>query len=197
MSVKEKLANMVNESGFEYFTTADARESGIHGQTLKNLVDAGKIHKIDRGIYSFDEYWDDDLYIMQKRFEKGVYSHDTALYLHGYSDRTPFTYDITFPQGYNSSRLSNYNLNVRHVKHENYELGRCIVKTTMGNEVRAYNLERTLCDILRGKGSNVEIINPAMKKYVESKEKNIPLLLEYAEQLRVKAKVLRYMEVLL
>ena len=37
----------------------------------------------------------------------------------------------------------------------------------------------------------------AMKKYAQSKEKNLNLLFEYAEQLKVKKKILNYMEVLL
>lgn len=196
MANSEKIM-ILREKECEYISSAQAREAGVHAQTIKNLVDAGELFKIDRGLYSFDEFWDDDLFRIQNRFKKGIFSHDTALYLHGYSDRTPYVYDITLPQGYNSANLSEYGLKVRHVKQANYELGMCKVKTIMGNEVQAYNLERTLCDILRGTGSSIEIINPAMKKYAESKEKNIPLLLAYAEQLHVKAKVLKYMEVLL
>ena len=62
---------------------------------------------------------------------------------------------------------------------------------------RVYDLERTLCDILRGSGSDIQIVGEAMKRYVASKDKNIHKLMHYAEQLRVKPKVLRYMEVLL
>ena len=36
-----------------------------------------------------------------------------------------------------------------------------------------------------------------MKRYAASKDKNIHKLMKYADQLRVKSKVLRYMEVLL
>ena len=62
---------------------------------------------------------------------------------------------------------------------------------------RVYDLERTLCDILRGSGSDIQIVGEAMKRYAASKDKNIHKLMQYAEQLRVKPKVLRYMEVLL
>ena len=62
---------------------------------------------------------------------------------------------------------------------------------------RVYDLERTLCDILRGSGSDVQIVGEAMKRYAASKDKNIHKLMQYADQLRVKPKVLRYMEVLL
>ena len=197
MTVKKNSASVLREASFEYFSAAQAKERGVHGQTLRNMVDAGHLYKIDRVFYSFDEYWDDDLYVIQQRFSRGIYSHDTALYLLGYSDRTPSKYDMTFPQGYNSKKLAEYNLKVRHVKAENYELGITTLVSPMGNEIKAYNLERSLCDILRGSGSNIELINSAMKQYAYSKERNIPLLLEYAQQLRVKPKVMRYMEVLL
>ena len=197
MSGKKSGASILRESVSELFSASEAKEKGIHNQTLRNMVDAGELYQIDRGLYSFDEYWDDDLYIIQKRFGKGIYSHDTAMYLLGYSDRTPSRYDMTFPQGYNSKKLSEYNLKVHHIKAENYELGITMLVSPMGNEIKAYSLERSLCDILRGTGSNIELINSAMKQYANSKDRNIPLLLEYAEQLRVKPKVMRYMEVLL
>ena len=50
---------------------------------------------------------------------------------------------------------------------------------------------------VRGSGSDVQIVGEAMKRYAASKDKNIHKLMQYADQLRVKPKVLRYMEVLL
>jgi len=197
MPNRKNNASILRESVSELFSASQAKEKGVHGQTLCNMVNDGELYKIDRGLYSFNEYWDDDLYVIQKRFSKGIYSHDTAMYLLGYSDRTPSRYDMTFPQGYNSKKLSEYNLKTHHIKAENYALGVTILASPMGNEIKAYGIERSLCDILRGAGSNIELVNSAMKQYAKSKSRNIPLLLEYAEQLRVKPKVMRYMEVLL
>lgn len=69
------------------------------------------------------------------------------------------------------------------------------IKLPCGNPI--YNLERTLCDILRGSGSNIQIVNIAMKKYANFKDKDISKLMQYADQLHVKPKVMRYMEILL
>ena len=80
---------------------------------------------------------------------------------------------------------------------ENYEFGQIQIKSLSGNPIRVYDLERTLCDILRGSGSDIQIVSEAMKRYAASKDKNIHKLMKYADQLRVKPKVLRYMEVLL
>ena len=73
----------------------------------------------------------------------------------------------------------------------------CLPSSAGCNPIRVYDLERTLCDILRGSGSDVQIVGEAMKRYAASKDKNIHKLMQYADQLRVKPKVLRYMEVLL
>lgn len=66
-----------------------------------------------------------------------------------------------------------------------------------GNPIRIYNIERTLCDIVRGEGSDIQIVLDAMKRYAKYENRNINLLMDYAEQLHVKKKILRYMEVLL
>ena len=78
-----------------------------------------------------------------------------------------------------------------------YDLGLSTGKSFNGQVVRVYNLERTLCDVVRGEGSDVQIVLDAMKRYARFEGKNINQLFEYAEKLRVKKKVLRYMEILL
>lgn len=178
-------------------TARQVTDAGFHRSTLQKLVEAGRIHRVGRGLYADATAWEDDLYLLQLQYGRGIYSHDTALYLHGYSDRTPARYSMTFPKGYNSPSLKQENILVTRVVPENYALGVGELPSPCGNLLRVYNLERTLCDILRGSGSDIQIVGEAMKKYAASKAKNIHKLLQYAEQLRVKPKVLRYLEVLL
>ena len=94
---------------------------------------------------------EDDFYLLQRKYGRGIYSHDTALYLLGYSDRTPAKYTMTFPKGYNAPSLKQENLIVKRVVPENYEFGRIKIESPSGNPIRIYDLERTLCDILRGR----------------------------------------------
>jgi len=46
-------------------------------------------------------------------------------------------------------------------------------------------------------GCDIQLVNQAMKIYAASPEKDMSKLMSYAEQLRVKPKTQRYMEVLL
>ena len=52
--------------------------------------------------------WEDELYIAQHGFARGIFSGETALYLHGMTDLAPFSSTMTFPRSYNakSSRES-------------------------------------------------------------------------------------------
>ena len=104
---------------------------------------------------------------------------------------------MTFPKGYNSPSLKQERIIIKRVVPENYCFGEIELLSPCGNPIRVYDIERTLCDILRGSGSDIQIIGAAMKKYAASKEKDIQKLMQYADQLRVKPKVMRYMEVLL
>jgi predicted transcriptional regulator of viral defense system len=185
-----------NNNGF--ITTAQVTAAGIQRRALSELVEAKRLNRATRGIYTLPEAWEDEMYFLQYRFAKGVFSNETALYLHGLSDRTPISYTLTFPHGYNAAGLKKHNVRVKFATCEIYGLGVVEAKSPFGNPIRVYDVERTLCDIVKGNNScDIQIVNQAMKAYAISKEKDIAKLIDYAERLRVKPKILRYMEILL
>lgn len=197
MNDREKIKKMLEASENGVITSAQVTEAGLHRNALQQLVKDGEIYRFGRGLYVRSNSWEDDFYLLQKKYGRGIYSHDTALYLLGYSDRTPAKYTMTFPKGYNAPSLKQETIIIKRVVPENYEFGQIQIKSPAGNLIRTYDLERTLCDILRGNGSDIQIITDAMKRYAASGEKNIHKLMQYAERLRVRPKILRYLEVLL
>ncbi len=197
MKGEEKVKELLEASPDGTITAAQVTEAGLHRSVLQEFVKSGDVYRFGRGLYVRSDAWEDDFYLLQRKYGRGIYSHDTALYLLGYSDRTPAKYTMTFPKGYNAPSLKQENVIVKRVVPENYEFGITEIESPSGNPIRVYNLERTLCDILRGSGSDIQIIGEAMKRYAASKDKNIHKLMQYADQLRVKPKVTRYMEVLL
>lgn len=180
-----------------FITSKFVTKCGVHRSILRDMVENGDLVKCKRGIYMLADEWEDDYYTIQQKYSRGIYSHETALYLWGYSERVPLSLNLTFPSKYNTHSLKNENVNVTRVIDEYYDLGVTSVKTPSGNIVRVYNLERSLCDVLRGNTGDLQTIQFAMKKYVLSKRKNINLLLKYAKILHVEKKVRKYLEVLL
>ena len=72
------------------------------------------------------------------------------------------------------------------------------VLTPGGNTVRAYSVERTLCDILRPHSHvDIQVVTEAFKRYATRTDKNIPVLSEYAKTLKMEKKLRAYLEVLL
>ena len=197
MNTEEKIFELLNTSKNGVITTAQVTNLGLHRGILKKLVNNSIVHPVGRGIYVQNDVWEDDFYLLQRKYERGIYSHDTALYLLGYSDRTPAKYTMTFPKGYNAPSLKNENVIIKRVILENFNFGKAEIVSPSGNLIYVYDLERSLCDMLRGNSGDIEIINEAMKRYVKSKNKDINKLLKYADQLHVKTKVQHYLEVLL
>ncbi len=178
-------------------TTRKITELGISRSCLSQLVASGDLIRCSRGIYMLADEWEDEFNLLQKRYTQGIFSHGTALYLHGYSERVPLSMHMTFPTKYNSPSLLEENVIITRVIPSNYQLGVTTVITPFGNQVVVYDLERSLCDVVRGGGDDIQVVQYAMKKYASSRERDINKLMKYAKQLRVEPKIRRYMEVLL
>lgn len=179
-------------------TTSQVTDARIPRRCLSAMVDSGIIYRVERGIYALPEVWEDEMYFLQYRFSKGIFSHETALYLHGMTDRTPIRYTMTFPFGYNTGNVKKQGIVAKLSTEETYALGLIEMPSPAGNPIKTYDVERTLCDIVKIRHkADIQVINQAMKTYASSKEKDIAKLISYADQLRVKPKVLKYMEVLL
>lgn len=197
MDTIEKLKNISNKAG-AIITVAEAELQGISRAVLSNLSKQGKLQRIARGQYIFPDTLEDEIFSVSLRSEKLIFSHETALYLHGISDRTPFIHSVTVPNGYVPSPATREICKIRYIKPDLYELGKTELSTPAGNKVAAYDLERTICDIIRSRSNmGTETFIAALKEYAKRPDKNLNLLADYAKKLRVSNILQRYMEVLL
>ena len=197
MGASEEIIKMAKENNGTV-TTAMVVAAGFSRGNIKYLVDKGMIEKSTRGVYILPEVWDDEVFNLQSRFKRGIYSHETALFLWDLTDRKPNRYHMTFPANYNLTKAKAENIRCVQCKDILYDLGITEVITPGGNKVRAYSVERTLCDILRLHSHvDIQIVTEAFKRYVIRKDKNIPVLSEYAKILKVEKKLRAYLEVLL
>ena len=172
----------IARSGGGLVTTAQVVAAGIPRARISDLVKRGKLERVQRGVYCLADAWEDEYLAAQLRFPKGVFSDNTALFLLGYSDRSPF-------------RLT---IEVRTCSNDVLDLGVTVVQTSYGNQVRAYDVERSLCDMVRGRAViDQQVFNPAMRQYVRGNDKDLRKLLEYARALGVERKMLGYLQVLL
>jgi hypothetical protein len=119
----------------------------------------------------------------------------TALYFHNLSIKAPnSSFDITVTKKYNNHKLKNHN--VFYVDDEFYNLGITEVMTPQGNMVKAYDVERCICDIIRSKKRmDSEHVKYSIKEYIKSRDKDLIKLSRYAEKMGIKNEVMNYMEI--
>ena len=190
------LAYAKNNNG--YITAKEVENAGINRTFLSNLVNEKRLERVGTGIYKLPEYPIDNFYILSKSSKNMCYSHATALYLHNMSDRIPLVYDITVPYNYSGNLLNNENVLLRYVKDSIFELGMIDIKTINDLTVKCYDLERTLCDIVKDKNRmDKEIYSKSLKEYARNENKDILKLVKYAKQLDIVDEIVELMEVLL
>ena len=178
--------------------SARGRKNRDKGKVRIRYIKEKKFEKVAYGVYVSPETWEDDLYILSLRCPQGVYSHDEALYYHGLIDREPMQRTLTIYTGYGTSRLVADGIKVFTVKKELMDIGKEYVKTCQGHEIPIYNLERTICDLMRSKSRfEIQDFQTALKTYVARKDKKLNKLMEYAQVFHVDKKIREYMEVML
>ena len=179
-------------------TFSEASAAGIPKDAFYRYVKEEGLTKHGRGLYLSEDALPDEFALLQVRFPKVIFSYDTALFLHEMSEREPIPLSVSVDSGYNSPTLRDQGVHIHYVKPKWYGLGICDVKTPDGNIVKAYDKERTICDLIRKKDSvDVTEFNYALKIYAASKDKNLARLSEYARTMNMESRVWDAMGVLL
>jgi predicted transcriptional regulator of viral defense system len=91
------------------FTTVQAADAGYSPQLLQKHLQAGRIQRVRRGVYRLVHFPPGDheelaaVWLWSAR--AGVFSHETALFLHGLSDVLPARVHLTLPASWRARRL--------------------------------------------------------------------------------------------
>ena len=194
MEYENKILNLFKNG---YLTTKDVTDNNISRIYLTKLIKEDKIERVSRGVYIKKNVLVDEFIVLQGKSKYAIYSNTTALYLQGFSNRLPIRYDITIKSGYKGSLQREDNVNLFYTKKELLDLGVINYKLDSGNIIRVYDLDKTICDIIKNKKRiDAEIFNKAIREYFYSKKKNTLKLYEYAKKMNIYNKVRDTFEVL-
>lgn len=194
MNYSEKIDKLIAEKN-GILTTKEMEEAGIPRQMLSELIKKGKLEKTRHGTYISPEVLVDEMYSIQLRSDKIVFSNESALYLHDLTDRDPLVYTVTVPRGYGTGRLRDSGISVVTVMPDKFDIGVTKGKTIHGRKISVYDLERTICDIIKARGKiDKDTYYNALRKYAASNRKDINKLMGYAKRLNLYKQVREEME---
>jgi len=193
----KKIKNFPKDKSF--ITYEQLSSQSISSRGIKKLMEEGVLYKAKRGIYEISELAESEPVMINHLLPEGVFCLRSALYFHGYTERTPQIYEIAVNRDINKQKILSINYPVKPVYTSSKILGiGKITKKYDKGVITLYDKERTICDIVRYRNKmDQEVLAKALRAYAEDPEKNIKKLLEYAQTLRIERKIREYMEILL
>lgn len=198
MTKKEKIEYFIEKYNGYLITSLVCNEDISRTYVAQYIKEHG-MEKVSRGLYITDDVWPDELFILQQRNSAVIYSGETALYLHGLTDREYSSVCVTVPQGYNASHLkeNDFDVTVKYAAPELYKMGVCEIPSSSGNLVKVYDKERCICDLIMNRNKyEVQLFQTAIKEYMLSKDKQLSQLIIHADRMGIRDEVMKYVEVL-
>jgi len=182
-----EIRKLFGENG-DILRTKELYANKVFYHDIRRLVEDGLIEKIRHGYYQWlDADNPSDIRIINRLFPDGILNMDTALFYHGYSDRTPREWHMAVSKDSGKSRFKIDYPFVRpyYIEPGLLDMG-LILGEIDGNTVRIYDKERAICDCLRYRNKmDREIFVKAIQGYVNDASKNVSRLMDFAKKLRV------------
>jgi predicted transcriptional regulator of viral defense system len=191
-----EIIQKIMEYNNGYVTTSDVENFNISRNYLSIMKKKGMIEKVAKGFYIDSKKIEDVYYVLSVSTPKIIYSHMTALYFHNLSIKAPDnSYDITVTKKYNNPKLKKHN--VFYVDDKYYDVGLIEIATPQGNKVKAYDIERCICDIIRSKKRmDLEHVKYAVKEYLKRKDNDLIKLSKYADMFDIKEEVMDFVSMM-
>ncbi len=137
--------------------------------------------------------------MLQEFLPQGIVCVESALFHYGYSDFAPREWSVAVPRTASRSvkKMEEFPIKAYYIQKDFLNIGR-VEDSFNGVILSVYDRERTICDCFkyRTKLDN-ETFNKAVNAYVADKNKNLANLSKYAREMKLYAKVMNVMEVLL
>jgi len=182
-TVKNRLIELM-KSNNGMLTTKAVTEAGYPRVYLTHLIREGIIERVARGIYADINIFSDDYFAFQSTHPNAIFCHNTSLYFHNMTERTPNKLDVCVKAGTNSKHYGD-SIRVFYASEKIHSLGIEKINSPFGCEVKCYNLERTLCDIIKNNRSiDQETRNKSIKEIIRSGQVNYEKLFTYAKALK-------------
>ena len=199
MKSYEKAVDFVNKKN-NLITTKEFKEAQIGFYYINKLIEENYISRIGKGMYNKNDSFEDVYFIIQKRYKNAIFSYNTALFFLNKTEVTPNIIDITIPNDYNISSIDKKRIRVHYTSRKNIEIGMINIKSPFGNNVKAYNLERTICDIVKNEkknGLDIEQRNKVIRKAFSDNKIDGTTIIQYAKKLKCEKKIKSILEVMI
>ncbi len=184
--------------GYAYLK--DLKAQGIHTDTVRKLLNEGKIEKIKPGLYRLTDFTVtayQGFMDVCMAMPKAVICLHSALSYYELTTTVPPIVMVAVPRDAKAARIQYPPVKVFYFSPSNYEMGIKNIQMDMGH-FRIYDMEKTIVDCFRYRnrlGEDVAV--EGLKNYLNKKEANLNKLFSYARKGRMYRVIKPYVEALM
>ncbi|WP_434749652.1 type IV toxin-antitoxin system AbiEi family antitoxin domain-containing protein [Paenibacillus amylolyticus] len=181
--------------------TKDFITAGISPYYIKKLESIGEIERVKQGGYRQAGEVNEppnEIVEVSKLVPKGVICLLSALSYYELTTYNPWEYQIAIHRGSKKPKLPDYPpIKVIYLADAQYSIGIAEVNVD-GCIVKIYDREKTICDMVRYREKiGIDLMKEGLRNYLQSPSKNITRLVSYADKLRIRTVLQKYLEVLI
>lgn len=176
-----------------FITTGEVKSRGEYEQ-LRHAAEEGNLVRIRKGVYAETSALANNMIDVERIVPRGVLCLYSAFSHHGLSTQVPSSTCIAI-DARRKVRLPDYPIiDLYYWKKEYLEFG-IMQKEISGYDVFITDLERTVCDAVKYRNKiGLDVCGEVIDSYLKKDNRNISLLHEYAQILRVKNILTTYLE---
>lgn len=180
--------------------TSDFTAVGIKNYEVAALCKEGVIERLRRGFYQLPHsHQITEEQLLQELLPQGIVCVESALFHYGYSDFAPRQWSVAVPRTASRAikKIEEFPVKAYYIQKDFFLLGRSTGNFN-GIVLPVYDRERTICDCFKYRTKlDRETFNKAVNAYTADTSKNLANLSKYAKEMKLYAKVMDVMEVLL
>lgn len=183
-----------------YARLKDIRNEIAHPREVSKAVNEGELEKIKAGLYKLIDYpWDENNSLLDicQANKNSVICLSSALAYYELTTFNPSEITVAVPHNTPKFELDYPPIKVYYFSDSFYHIGINEIGLEHGT-IKIYNKEKTICDMFRyRKKLGEDLALEGLKNYLNLKEANINLLLEYATKCKVRTIIMPYLKALM
>lgn len=194
-------AMQVLEEHHGFARTKDFITAGISSYYIKKLEFIGEIERVKQGIYRHSGRVNEplnEIVEVSKLVPKGVICLLSALSYYELTTYNPWEYHVAIHRSGKKPKLPDYPpIKIIYLADAQFNIGIDEISID-GSAVKIYDREKTICDMVRYREKiGIDLMKEGLRNYLQSRHKNITRLVSYADKLRIRTVLQKYLEVLI
>lgn len=149
---------------------------------LYKMIEANEVEKIKKGLFKYNEANDyNEQEDIVRYYPNAVLCLFSAWHFYQLSTTVPFQYHLAVPHKATPTKIDYPPIKFYYWSEEQFRLG-----ISNQEEFRIYDIEKSVCDAVKFRNKvGDEITYEVLKNYMQSKDRNIEKLMNYAKKMRI------------